>query len=464
MSATPAPVRDLAGRTITVVGAGRSGLAVARFLLMRRAQVTVTEQADTPQLRRTLAQLQDDVPGGLLTLELGGHTTASLRGAELVITSPVITLQAPPLQWAREGGIPVVSELEFASWFCPCPIIAVTGTNGKSTLATVIGELLAAAGRSAVVCGNIGFPLTAALRSLREDSLAVVEVSSFQLEHCHTLQPHVAVLLNITPNHLDHHASLDEYVMMKHRLVARQTPADWVMLNADDPLVARAAQHTRAQVIWWGRAIAARNGLTGVGLAWHPAYRVGELFGVPSSVMHHVFRQFRGLPHRQEVVGTRADGVRFVNDSKSTTPASLQWALESVEGPLVLVAGGRNKGLDFTPVVSTMARLNAQALSGPRIRQAVVVGEMQRELSRLFASVVPTVTAPSLPAAVQLAAAAAHPGDTVLFSPGCASFDMFRDFEDRGNQFTALVTRHQSPVTSYESAPRCIADCASRSR
>ena len=293
------PLRDLAGRTVTVVGAGRSGLAVTRFLLARRARVRVTDQADTPAQRSALARLGDEFPGQQLRLELGGHTPASVAESALVITSPGVHPGAAPLRWARERQIPLVGELEFASWFCPCPIVAVTGTNGKSTMTTVIGEMLRAAGKPAVVCGNIGFPLTSALRELTLQHVAVVEVSSFQLEHVHTFHPSIAVLLNVSPNHLDHHASMEEYVAMKYRLFAQQTSADWSVLNADDPLVAAAATRTQARIAWWGQSVGAHNGLTGLPLAWHPAYRVGERLKIPSLTMRHVFAQFTGLPHRQ---------------------------------------------------------------------------------------------------------------------------------------------------------------------
>jgi len=425
------PRGDVRDRTVTVVGAGRSGLAATRLLLRHGARVRLTEQADTTALRSHLTALRREWPAAELTIECGGHTPSCLEDSTLVVTSPGVRPTAAPLQWACAAQLPMVSELELASWYCSAPIIAVTGTNGKSTVTSLLGQLLTTAGRPHVVCGNIGLPLSRAVEVLTSQHWAVVEVSSFQLEHCATFRPTVAILLNITPNHLDHHRSFEEYVAMKYRLVARQTASDWAILNSDDPLVRQAARATRASTLWF-------SGRQSSG-SLQAVSRVAQLLGIAPEVTQQAVAQFRPLPHRQEVITVTREGIRYINDSKSTTPASLQFALEQLPGPLVLIAGGRNKGLRFEDVAVTIARLNRQSAPHPQVRCAIVLGESRDELQRLVSSLIPVTVVASLAEAVETAWQQAHAGDTVLFSPGCASFDMFHDFEDRGTQFTQLV-------------------------
>jgi UDP-N-acetylmuramoylalanine--D-glutamate ligase len=425
--------RAWTGRRVAVVGLARSGAAAARLLRTAGCEVTVTEARPAEQLNGMLPELRSLG----IHIETGGHTRAALDRAELVITSPGVPESSLPLTWAAARGVPVMSEIDLAFLFCPSRVVAVTGTNGKSTTVTLIAEALSAARRPAVACGNLGIPFSSVIDRLTPETIAVVEVSSFQLARCEVFHPSIGVLLNIGTNHLDRHQDVASYLEAKARLFRRHTPDDWAVLNAGDPHLVPLGRRVASRVVWFGDG--ARNApqfrleagtqrvLSDGGQA---VLQVCRLLGVADPLTWQVMRSFRGLEHRLEHVGT-VRGTHFVNDSKSTTPESLLFALRRTSGEVAVILGGRDKGLDFRPLV--------EALHEPRVKGVVLIGESRNRLKALFNGTPNVRESGDLPAAVREARELAGPGGTVLFSPACASFDMFRDFEHRGRAFKDIV-------------------------
>jgi UDP-N-acetylmuramoylalanine--D-glutamate ligase len=452
--------RSWKGRRVAVVGLGRSGLAAAKLLHRAGCQVRATDTRDTSELRAAREALFAlGVRVG--EVEVGRHTRRLIEGSEVVVVSPGVPESAGPIQWALQRRLPILSEIEVTFLFCPSPIVAVTGTNGKSTAVTLITSLLKASGQSAIACGNLGIPFSSIIDQLTSQTVAVVEVSSFQLLWCGQFRPKVGVLLNVGTNHLDRHHDANAYLSAKAKLFQRQTPEDWAVLNGCDPRIVALGEHVHAQRVWFGQnrsnppalrlAPETQRSLTESAQA---VLQVGRLLGIPDPLTWQVIRSFRGLEHRLERVAT-IRGVHFVNDSKSTTPDSLLFALAQTPGDVVVIMGGRDKGLDFSPLV--------ERLHDVRVQGIVLIGESRRRLGpmlngsphsirsangrtrsgrgeRVVASRTTVQESRTLEEAVQTAAALASPGVTVLFSPACASFDMFRDFEDRGRAFKEIVT------------------------
>jgi len=446
--------RSWAGRWVTVVGLGRSGIAAARLLLSVGCRVRVTDARDSEELRSARDAL---LAAGVEEVELGGHTQDCLQGAEVVVVSPGVPETAAPIQWAMEQRLAVISEIELAFLFCPSPVIAVTGTNGKSTAVTLITEVLSVGGRSAIACGNLGTPFSSVISRLTPSSIAVVEVSSFQLVGCDQFRPAIGVLLNIGTNHLDRHADQQAYIAAKARIFRRQTPTDWAVLNGSDTRIVAISERCHAQHVWFGEnrsnplsmrlAPETRQALTESAQA---VLQVGRLFGIPDPLAAQAIRSFRGLEHRLERVTTTPRGVHMVNDSKSTTPDSLRFALAEIPGDVVVIIGGRDKGLDFSQLV--------EPLHAKRVKGIVLIGESRSGLRRILNGAVqapPMHESDTLEEAVRIADGLARPGTTLLFSPACASFDMFRDFEDRGRAFKEIVAQVTSANKIGGSATRC---------
>jgi UDP-N-acetylmuramoylalanine--D-glutamate ligase len=418
------------------VGLGKSGVASAGLLNRLGCRVRVTDARRSSALETWSDSLQ---VSGVEAVELGGHTAAFIDASQLVVVSPGVPESSEPVQWALARSIPIISEVELAFHFCPSPIVAVTGTNGKSTTVTLIARVLNAARRSAVACGNIGVPFSSILDQLTPSTVAVVEVSSFQLLWCHRFRPRIGVLLNLGTNHLDRHHDPNAYLAAKARLFARQTSEDYAVLNGADPRIVEASEAWQAQRIWFGEnrsnppvfhvESSTSQSLTASAQA---VLQVGRLFDIPDPLTWQVLRSARPLEHRLESVAT-IRGVHFVNDSKSTTPESLLFALMQTRGDVVVILGGRDKALDFTGLV--------EPLHAARVKGLVFVGESRARLRALLngSPAAPSRECASLEDAVQAATALAAPGTTVLFSPACASFDMFRDFEERGRIFKAIV-------------------------
>lgn len=426
--------RSWIGRRVAVIGLGRSGVAAARLLHALGCRVAATDAHDTPAVRAAEASLR---ALGVEPIEIGRHTKSLIESAEAVVTSPGVPEATGPLPWALELGLPVLSEIELAWLFCPSLVVAVTGTNGKSTAVTLLAAVLTSAGRHAIACGNVGVPFSSILDSLTPSSVTVVEVSSFQLSWCETFRPKIAALLNVGANHLDRHVSPQAYAAAKARLFARQTPEDVAVLNGTDDAVIRLAPKIEARHVWFGdnRANAPAQRLEPQTLqalsgGQQAVLQMARVLGVPDPLTWQVMRGFRGLEHRLEPVA-QVRGAYFVNDSKSTTPDSVRFAIRQTPGALVLMAGGRNKGLDLAPM--------AELFHDPRVAGIVLLGECRNHLRALCNGHAAVRIVDTLEDAVQAAVSLARPGATVLFSPGCASFDMFKDFEDRGRAFKAAV-------------------------
>lgn len=446
------------GTPVTVVGLARSGIAAAQWLLKLGALVRVTEAGKSPALEQAEERLTAE--GALV--ELGRHTRHFIDGARLLVVSPGVPPTAAPIRWALKQGIPMVNELELGSWYCPGRIVAVTGSNGKSTVVTMVGEILKAAGRAglpagrqAVVCGNIGTPLCSVLDRITPSTIVVLEVSSFQLEGTLSFHAEIGCILNISENHLDRHGSFSNYRAVKGKLFAYQRQNHWAVLNAEDPSFSFLKRQVRGRLVSFHRtrkvfgaygegewltlnlpsvagAICRRKDLPQPGAHQEmnalAAACIAGLLGVEPKVSGEVLKGFQGLPHRQQVVAT-VRGVTFINDSKSTTVASGLSAIEAAAGRVVLIAGGRDKGSDFRRLKAWKRKLKCAVLfgeDGPRIA-AHLNGAV-----RLF-------RAKDLPEAVQTAFRVAEKGECVLLSPMCTSFDMFRDFEERGERFIQTV-------------------------
>lgn len=436
-------------RQALVIGFRRTGRAVAAALAARGTRVRVADA-------RPAAELGADgaAPDGV-ELRLGEDGPGLLDGVELVVPSPGVPREAPLLRAAVAAGVPIVSEIELAARWLRVPLLAVTGTNGKSTTTTLVGLALAAAGRRPFVGGNLGTPLVTAVDA--DADVAVAEVSSFQLEWVDRFRPAVAALLNVTPDHLDRHADFAEYRALKARIFARQEADEWAVVNRDDPEAAALAAGARARVVSFGWTPAAQGAeiagdavvlrLPGAGeerlslartrLAGRhnaenvaAAALVARLAGAPVAAIQHAIDTMEPLPHRLARVAERR-GVVFVDDSKATNVGAAAKSLGSIAGPVILLAGGVDKGGSYEAL--------AAAAEG-RVRLAVVFGAAREAIAdALGARRVPVARAASLDAAVRAAAEAARPGDTVLLAPACASFDMFSDYAARGRAFRAAV-------------------------
>ncbi len=421
-------IDDWTGRIVGVIGAGRSGQAAARLIVRMGGRPRVSEGGGEDRIpedfRRWAAA--EGVPW-----EAGGHTAGFLDPCEALVISPGVRRDAPPCRWARDRGVPIFAEVEWAFRFCRGEVVAVTGSNGKTTVATLIREILASAGRPACLCGNSGFPFSAAVEE-GAAGVYVVEVSSFQLEAVETFHPRVAVFLNLSRNHLDRHRDMAEYGQLKTRIFRRQGPDDYAVLNADDPWVAALAPRLKAEVRWFGRSRSEPEAAEWEDRPDHQAAAVAAgALGVGPDVCRRAFRGFRGVEHRLERVRL-LDGVTYVNDSKATTTEAMRWALERTEGCVILICGGRDKGADFAAA--------SDAVRG-KVREAFVIGEAREAIREAFRGVTTVTAVCDLAEAVARARAAARPGDTVLLSPMCASFDMFTDFEHRGRVFKEIVAR-----------------------
>jgi UDP-N-acetylmuramoylalanine--D-glutamate ligase len=449
----PAYRKSLLGRTVSVVGLARSGVAACRLLRQLGAVVLASDAKPRSALDRDALALEAEG----VRLSTGGHPSEAFRGAELVVVSPGVPTGLPALQELRHAGVPLIGELELAWRVMEAQVIAITGTNGKTTTTALTGALLREQSRSVLVAGNIGTALCAHALTFPPDGLVVAEVSSFQLETTELFHPRVAAILNLTPDHRDRHGTLERYVEVKARVFANQTDADCTVLNADDPPTAALAQRTRGSVVWFSRLKLLDHGVFCQD-GWIVAKLngdveqicpVSEVFlrgahnlenvlaatacalwtGIAAEPLRRAIRLFRGVEHRIEWLRDLR-GVGYYNDSKGTNVASTLKALESFSEPVILIAGGRGKGQDFGPL---------GAAARGRVRRAILIGEDREKILRCLGPGISTAFAESLEEAVRMARESARPGDVVLLSPACASFDMFENFEHRGAAFKAAV-------------------------
>lgn len=450
---TLAPSPDLwKGRRVSVIGAARSGLAAARLLSGVGAEVFVSDAGSDDGVAARLRCWQH---------ELGGHTDRVWHGRELVVTSPGVPWDAPVLERARAHGVEVIAELELAWRFSSAHVIAITGSNGKSTTTAWLAEVLTRAGFDARVGGNIGVPLSDVGPSAPRDAVLVVEVSSYQLEGIDTFRPRVGMILNITPDHLERHRDLELYGAAKARIFENIGPRDIVVLNHLDPRTRMLGAQVEPDLIRWvGAAPGAwvENGMIWAGrgdapvalipveqLSLSGAHNVENALAVVAGVVSLMevlgralpieaigegLRGFSALPHRQETVSI-IDDVHYINDSKATNVDSTRLALESYDRGVIWIAGGLDKGSGLEPLVQA---------ARPRVRKALLIGQAAKRFELALSDAVSTECCEDLATAVILAREISQAGDVVLFSPACASFDQYQNFEKRGEAFRRLVT------------------------
>ncbi len=446
---------ELNNKRVLVVGLGKSGVAAALFLKSRGAQVTVSDSKPQEQLSEEIPILLDHG----IAVETGGHGERTFHGQDLIVVSPGVPVDSPALVQARALGEPVIGEIELAARFLPKNMVAITGSNGKTTTTTLIGEIISAGGYPTRVGGNIGTPAISLVATARRDSVIVLEVSSFQLETIQTFRPKVAVVLNVTPDHLDRHRTFETYVDAKGRIFENQQADDFAVLNADDPVCVGLAGRTRAQVFWFSRKKEVQQGaslrdgrilfrdssgqqeiMVASEIPLKGAHNLentlaaicaGALMKCAPERIRAAVRNFKAVEHRLEYVAT-VRGVEYYNDSKATNVDATIKALESFPANIHLILGGKDKGSDYT-VLNDLLR--------QRVKRVYTIGAAAEKIESQVKDAAEIVHAESLDSAVQRASASAQPGDIVLLAPACASFDQFRNYEQRGKVFKALVQR-----------------------
>jgi UDP-N-acetylmuramoylalanine--D-glutamate ligase len=437
---------------VLVVGLARTGVATALFCAARGARVTASDARSAAQLAETVDRLKE----AGCALELGAHTNPTFLAQDLIVPSPGVPATLPALAAARQAGVPICSEIELASRFLRGRLVAITGSNGKTTTTALVAHILAGAGMPLIVAGNIGTPLISRVEDSTDRSVTVAEVSSFQLELIDSFRPDIAVLLNLTPDHLDRHASFEEYCRAKVRIFKNQTERDSAVLNADDPVVARHAP-SAPRLCWFSRSRQAALGASlrggqivfrddggetrlldrgDIGLRGEhnvenvlAAASAAWLSGAPAAAIAAGVRGFPGVEHRLEFVA-EIGGVQFFNDSKATNVDAALKALDAFPGRLLVILGGKDKGSGYAPLIEPLRQ---------RARLVLLIGAAAEKIEAQIGAAVPVVRAGTLDRALALAWERAQPGDTVLLAPACASFDQFENFEHRGRVFKQLV-------------------------
>ncbi|MDO8436443.1 MAG: UDP-N-acetylmuramoyl-L-alanine--D-glutamate ligase [bacterium] len=430
---------DLKNKRVTVIGLGNSGLNAALLLRKVGARVSATDSRDTPEVRRAAAALKEKG----IDAETGGHTKDLIKGRDLIVISPGVEDSSPAIIWANELKVPVIGEMELGFNYCPGRIIAITGTNGKSTVTSLIGEILKNAGFDTVVCGNIGNSLSGEIDKIKDGTWVVLEVSSFQLERIVDFKPHIALILNMEDDHRDRYRTLDEYFKEKLKIFSNQDERDMLVLNYDSENLRDIGKAARSRVLFYSKRCENRS------LLFDPStldmrlkglhnlenvlasVLVGILCGARRGSIMKTVKEFEGLRHRFETVGT-IEGVEYVDDSKGTTVDSTRRALESCKRPVILIAGGKDKNSDYSAV---------RAMVKDRVKSLVLIGEAKAKIRAALGGLVDTREAKDMAAAVRTARDIASYGDIVLLSPMCSSFDMFRDYKERGDVFKEAVSQ-----------------------
>jgi UDP-N-acetylmuramoylalanine--D-glutamate ligase len=444
------------GKSVLVVGAARSGIAAARYLLAAGARVILTDTRDRDSLPNISRLLNPAYPGEL-GLELGGHRDESFGSCDFIVVSPGVPLSMRQFEISRKAGIPILAEIELASRHLQGKIIGITGSNGKTTTTTLVSELLAGAGLNGHAAGNIGTPLIDLVDDSSAEDIYAVELSSFQLEGIDQFRPFIGSILNLTPDHLDRYAGFEGYIAAKQRIFMNQCKAEFAVLNADDARTAAMAAQVRSMPVLFSRLKPVEFGTfvrDGVlmyrdGTREQKLFRAGSitlvgahnlenvlaacamaiLAGADPASLEESIQKFKGVEHRIEPV-REIRGVRYYNDSKATNVDATIKSLEAFPGNILLIAGGRDKAGDFT-VLRPLVR--------DRVKHLVLIGEATEKMRKALAGVVEMSEAGSMEEAVSLCGQLAQPGDIVLLAPGCASFDMFQDYEHRGRTFKEAV-------------------------
>lgn len=447
------------GKKVLVCGMARSGVSAAQCLYELGARVTISDSKAEEKLAEALQPLE----GMDIRRCLGDQAQpADLESYDLAVTSPGIPMQAPILRAVQAAGVPLIGELELGAQVSRAPLYAVTGTNGKTTTTTLIGEIFRNLGKTTYVVGNIGYPFTACALQCGEEDVAVAEVSSFQLETISTFHPHVAVMCNITEDHLNRHGTMEEYIRVKERIFENMGQGDYAVLNLDDPIVRGMAERIPCAPAFFSRRQEVETGayLEGEEVVFSlnghkkrvlradeiripgehnlenalAATALAMLAGVPAPVVRHTLKTFPGVEHRIETVRT-VEGVTYINDSKGTNVDASIRAVRAMKAPTVLLAGGYDKHTDFLPL--------AREILASKIHTVVVLGDTAEQIERALRAVgfESILHAKTFEEAVLLARSCAKEGENVLLSPACASFDMFQDYEERGRVFKEIVSR-----------------------
>ena len=417
---------DFNNKKVAVIGLGKSGLEAALLLFNLGAQVKISDCQDNESLRNNAKISQDKN----IKIELGRNSFNFIEGSELIVVSPGVKKDSPIMIFARQSGIPVIGEIELGFLLCPAQIIAITGTNGKTTVTTLVGEILKSTGRKVFVCGNIGNPFCKDILNMTKDDLVSLEVSSFQLENIVDFKPKVAALLNFSRNHLDRHKDMQTYLDVKKRIFMNQDSNDWAILNYHSSEIRTIASEIKSKILYFNSEDK-DNSEFGSNPNYLAAIAIGSIFGISEDTYIEVFRQFRGLEHRLEYVRT-INGIDFINDSKATTVDAAIWALNNLNKPVIMIAGGRDKGADFSAV---------KDLLRDKVKKLILIGEAKEKIRNAIDNALPTKDLDTLEEAVCFAYKTARNGDCVLLSPMCASFDMFSDFEERGEVFKDIINK-----------------------
>ncbi|MGA3048661.1 MAG: UDP-N-acetylmuramoyl-L-alanine--D-glutamate ligase [Terracidiphilus sp.] len=451
---------ELKGKKVLVVGLGKSGLAAALFLRHQGAQVTVSDVRSAEALAKDIPALLEE---GIM-VEAGGHGLLTFRRQDLIVVSPGVPLNTPELVQVKSFGLPVIGELELAARFLKGKMLAITGSNGKTTTTALVGEILEKSGIPTLVGGNIGVPVVSLIDQSTDETWSVLEVSSFQLESTDQFHPSIAVILNITPDHLDRHGTFENYALAKERIFAAQNADDCVVLNADNPRAAQAATRSSASVHWFSMEHAVTQGAwladgyvvyrdspeapmeKVISLSAIPlkgAHNVENVLaavcasrkaGAPAEVIRSTIESFQAVEHRLEYVAT-INGVEYYNDSKATNVDATLKAVAAFQSGIHLILGGKDKGSDYT-LLSPLLR--------SRVRSIYTIGSAAAKIESQLRGVVSIHSCETLESAVSAAASAARPGEVILLAPACSSFDQFESYEHRGRIFKELVTERRS--------------------
>ncbi|MEK7846974.1 MAG: UDP-N-acetylmuramoyl-L-alanine--D-glutamate ligase [Nitrospinota bacterium] len=443
---------DLKNKKALVVGLARSGISAANLLCRLGARVTITDEKRESELSENIRKLTKGI-----SLKLGGHNGVDIAKVDLVVISPGVLWDSPFLNRIRENGIRIISEVELAFKYIKAPLIAVTGTNGKTTTTTLIGEMLKKDDRNVFVGGNIGNPMCEEVLNGSSSELILSEISTFQMEGIETFKPHISVILNITPDHMDRHKSMAEYIALKKRVFINQNTRDYTVFNMDDKITAALSNEGKGERIFFSRIREVDNGafVRGNNIIFRrnrkeeivstlkdlkiigvhnientlASVAVGGICDIPPRLMREVISEFSGIPHRMEFV-REIEGIKFINDSKGTNVGATIKSIESFNEPIILIAGGKDKGSDYLPL---------KPLIEDRVKFLILIGEAKKKMASVMNGFGNILNAESFEEAVNEAFDKAEKGDVVLLSPACASFDMFRDYEDRGEQFRKIV-------------------------
>jgi UDP-N-acetylmuramoylalanine--D-glutamate ligase len=445
---------ELKNKRVLVVGLGKSGLAAARFLKARGARVTVSDARPA----MLIAELSDLLDQGFM-VEAGSHGLLTFRRQDLIVVSPGVPMTTPELAQVRAMGAHIIGELELGALFLQGQVVAITGSNGKTTTTSLVGKIFEDAGLPTLVGGNIGFPVTAMVEQSTPETVNVIEVSSFQLETVETFKPRIAVVLNLTPDHLDRHGTFENYAAAKERIFEKQGAGDALVLNADDAVVQGMAARAKGEVFWFSatkivrRGTFVRDGVVmwvekegGVSEPVMPvseitlrgahnvenvlaAVCVARLATVPAERIRASVAGFQAVEHRLEFV-RELEGVRYYNDSKATNVDATMKAIEAFSGGIWLILGGKDKDSDYRVLASLVRE---------RVKTVITIGSAAEKIERQLAGVVKIEGAETMARAVAFAKANAVAGDTVLLAPACASFDQFKNYEERGRVFKEMV-------------------------